>query len=296
MLKPKCTSTMMDDHLPPLKRTVRALPPVETMSSSSNDLSNSLSLPPWCGIFPSLQSCNRASLSPRGATAADNVEDQAAEHAEVPACEGRWLGEKRVEVTAPHRSTTSSTSRPVCMTTTRYRPLVGRMQSLRYGPTHRTFTILGKRYAANGKPHRAVRTFLSMLEHNCCQDLNSFNIVLDVLYKSKCMEMTHTLVKTFKSRFRLDSVSYNIITNGYCLIKHMSMVLQVLKEMVQRGINLTMVTYNTLLKGGGSLGDGEEGVVCVEDGDVGEVDKGLEMFGKMKNEPCFPNLDMPIHA
>ncbi|CAJ1979184.1 unnamed protein product [Sphenostylis stenocarpa] len=127
--------------------------------------------------------------------------------------------------------------------------LVGRMRSLRCGPTPRTFAILAERYAANGKPHRAVRTFLSMHEHGCRQDLNSFNTVLDVLCKSKRVEMAHTLLKTLRSRFKPDCVSYNIIANGYCLIKRTPIALKVLKEMVQRGINPTMVTYNTLLKG-----------------------------------------------
>ncbi|RDX68324.1 Pentatricopeptide repeat-containing protein, mitochondrial, partial [Mucuna pruriens] len=127
--------------------------------------------------------------------------------------------------------------------------LVARMRSLRRGPTPRTFAILAERYAANGKAHRAVKAFLSMHEHGCRQDLHSFNTILDVLCKSKRVEMAHSLFKTLKSRFKPDSVSYNIIANGYCLIKRTPMALQVLKEMVQRGIDPTMVTYNTLLKG-----------------------------------------------
>ncbi|XP_057443005.1 pentatricopeptide repeat-containing protein At1g74900, mitochondrial [Lotus japonicus] len=127
--------------------------------------------------------------------------------------------------------------------------LVSRMRSLRRGPTPRAFAILAERYAAAGKPHRAVRVFISMHEHGCRQDLNSFNTILDVLCKTKRVEMAHSLFKTFRGRFRCDSVSYNIIANGWCLIKRTPMALQVLKEMAERGISPTMVTYNTLLKG-----------------------------------------------
>ncbi|KHN21111.1 Pentatricopeptide repeat-containing protein, mitochondrial [Glycine soja] len=98
-------------------------------------------------------------------------------------------------------------------------------------------------------PHRAVRTFLSMAEHGIRQDLHSFNTLLDILCKSKRVETAHSLLKTLTSRFRPDTVTYNILANGYCLIKRTPMALRVLKEMVQRGIEPTMVTYNTMLKG-----------------------------------------------
>ena len=29
---------------------------------------------------------------------------------------------------------------------------------------------------------------------------------------------------------------------------------------------------------------------------LGRLIRVLEMFGKMKDEPCFPNLDLSIHA
>ncbi|XP_027347098.1 pentatricopeptide repeat-containing protein At1g74900, mitochondrial [Abrus precatorius] len=126
---------------------------------------------------------------------------------------------------------------------------LGRMRSLRLGPTPRTFAIIAERYVAGGKAHRAVKVFLSMHEHGCRQDLNSFNTLLDVLCKSKRVEMAHNLFNILKRKFKADSVSYNIIANGYCLIKRTPMALKVMKEMVERGINPTMVTYNTLLKG-----------------------------------------------
>ncbi|XP_061369632.1 pentatricopeptide repeat-containing protein At1g74900, mitochondrial [Gastrolobium bilobum] len=127
--------------------------------------------------------------------------------------------------------------------------LVGRMRSLRRGPTPRTFAIITERYVSAGKAHRAVKVFLSMHEHGCRQDLSSFNTILDVLCKSRRVEMAYNLFKVFRGRFKCDSVSYNIIANGWCLIKRTPMALQVFKEMVERGITPTLVTYNILLKG-----------------------------------------------
>ncbi|XP_020240043.1 pentatricopeptide repeat-containing protein At1g74900, mitochondrial [Cajanus cajan] len=127
--------------------------------------------------------------------------------------------------------------------------LLARMRSLRRGPIPRTFAILAERYVSAGKPHRAVNLFLSMHNYGCRQDLHSFNTILDILCKSKRVEMAHDLFKTLRNKFNADSVSYNIIANGYCIVKRTPMALQVLKEMVERGISPTMVTYNTMLKG-----------------------------------------------
>ena len=89
-----------------------------------------------------------------------------------------------------------------------------------------------------------------MHEHGCFfQDLNSFNTIIDILCKSKCVEMAHNLFRMINGRFKADCVSYNIIANGFCLIKRTPKALEVLKEMVERGMNLSLTTYNIMLKG-----------------------------------------------
>lgn len=127
--------------------------------------------------------------------------------------------------------------------------LVARMRTRRLGPNPRTFAIITERYVAAGKPDRAVKVFLSMHEHGCAQDLNSFNTILDVLCKSKRVEKAYELFKIFRSRFKADSVSYNIIANGWCLVKRTPKALEVLEEMVKKGLNPSLTTYNIMLKG-----------------------------------------------
>ncbi|KAL2328508.1 hypothetical protein Fmac_021935 [Flemingia macrophylla] len=117
------------------------------------------------------------------------------------------------------------------------------------GFSHTTLFLVSERYVSAGKPHRAVNLFLSMHHHGCRQDLHSFNTILDILCKSKRVEMAHHLFKTLRHKFRADSVTYNTIANGYCIAKRTPMALKVLKEMVERGIRPTAVTYNTMLKG-----------------------------------------------
>ncbi|KAF5187878.1 Pentatricopeptide repeat-containing protein [Thalictrum thalictroides] len=127
--------------------------------------------------------------------------------------------------------------------------LVSRMRSRRIGPTPKTFAIIFERYVSAGKADRAVKVFLSMHEHGCSQNLHSFNTLLDVLCKSKRVEMAYSFFKVFRGRFRADTVSYNIIANGWCLIKRTPKALEILKQMVERGFEPTLSTYNILLKG-----------------------------------------------
>ncbi|GJS45434.1 probable 3-hydroxyisobutyrate dehydrogenase-like 1, mitochondrial [Tanacetum coccineum] len=52
------------------------------------------------------------------------------------------------------------------------------------------------------KPDKVVRVFLSMHEYGFQQDLSSLNMFLDVLCKSRRVEMAYNLFKVLKRRFR----------------------------------------------------------------------------------------------
>ncbi|KAA8540874.1 hypothetical protein F0562_024988 [Nyssa sinensis] len=149
--------------------------------------------------------------------------------------------------------------------------LVARMRTRQLGPSPKTFAIITERYAAAGKPDRAVKIFLSMHEHGCQQNLNSFNTIIDVLCKSKRVEKAYSLLKVFRGRFRADTVSYNIIANGFCLIKRTPKALEVLKEMVERGLTPTLTTYNIMLKGFFR---------------AGQIKEAWEFFLRMKRRKC----------
>ncbi|XP_077214871.1 pentatricopeptide repeat (PPR) superfamily protein [Tasmannia lanceolata] len=153
--------------------------------------------------------------------------------------------------------------------------LLFRMRSRHLLPSPRTFAIIIERYVSSGKPERALRIFLSMHQHGCPQNLSSFNTLLDILCKSKRVEMANSLFRVFNRRFNVDSVSYNIIANGWCLVKKTSRALEVLKEMVERGLSPTIATYNTLLKGFLR---------------AGQVKEGWEFFLQMKKRGCKPDV------
>ncbi|KAK4253681.1 hypothetical protein QN277_010323 [Acacia crassicarpa] len=149
--------------------------------------------------------------------------------------------------------------------------LVARMRACHVGPSPRTFAIITERYVAAGKADRAVKIFLSMHKHGCRQDLNSFNTILDVLCKSKRVEMAYNLFKVFRGRFKADRISYNIIANGWCLIKRTPKALEVMKEMVERGLSPTLTTYNILLKGYFR---------------TGQLKEAWDFFSEMKKRKC----------
>lgn len=127
--------------------------------------------------------------------------------------------------------------------------LVAQMRARKLGPGPKTFAIILERYVASGKADKAVDVFLSMHKHGCPQDLTSFNSFLDVLCKAKRAEMAYNLFKVFRRKFRADMISYNILADGYCIIKRTPKALEILKEMVERGLEPNVMTYNIILKG-----------------------------------------------
>ncbi|KAL0302022.1 UNVERIFIED_CONTAM: Pentatricopeptide repeat-containing protein, mitochondrial [Sesamum radiatum] len=188
--------------------------------------------------------------------------------------------------------------------------LVCRMRSRKLGPTPKTFAIISERYVSAGKADKAVKVFLSMHEHGCQQDLHSFNAFLDVLCKSKRAEMAYRLFKIFRGRFRADVISYNIIANGFCLKKLMPRALEVMNEMVERGLEPTLTTYNILLKGYFRAGQITEGWVFFLEmkkrkididvvsyttvvhgfGVAGEVEKARKVFDEMIGAGVLPSV------
>ncbi|KAK1414662.1 hypothetical protein QVD17_30411 [Tagetes erecta] len=188
--------------------------------------------------------------------------------------------------------------------------LVARMRKRRIGPNPKTFAIITERYVSAGKPDKAVKVFLSMHEYGCQQDLNSFNTFIDVLCKSRRVEMAYNLFKVLKKRFRADTISYNIIANGFCLIKRTPRALEVLREMVESGLEPNLKTYNVILNGYFKSGQVKEAWrffmemkrrKCMMDvvtyttvvhgfGVAGEIQKARQVFNEMLDVGILPSV------
>lgn len=182
--------------------------------------------------------------------------------------------------------------------------------------SHRTFSILAERFAAAGKPDRAVRLFLSLHHHGIRQDLRTFNTLLDVLCKSRRVRKATSLFKTFRLRFGADAITFNILADGWCLLKRTANALDVLKEMVDSGVDPTLTTYNILLKGFFRSGQVKEawdfflqmkkrgrkkGSECMPDvvsyttvvhglGLAGRIDTARKLLDEMISQGCLPSV------
>ncbi|KAF9623356.1 hypothetical protein IFM89_000845 [Coptis chinensis] len=128
--------------------------------------------------------------------------------------------------------------------------------------------------SSGGKPDRAVKVFLSMHEHGCVQDLPSFNTLLDVLFKRTPRALE--ILKEMVERGNEPSVStYNILLKGFFRAGQIKEAWEFFLQMKKRGCVIDVVTYTTLVHGFGV---------------VGEIAKARKVFNGMIKEGCLPSV------
>ncbi|KAF3438616.1 hypothetical protein FNV43_RR21379 [Rhamnella rubrinervis] len=133
---------------------------------------------------------------------------------------------------------------------------------------------------------------------------------LQSLLRVQSCGKAYNLFKVCKGRFKADSVSYNIIANGWCQIKRTPKALEVLEEMLKKGLNPSLATYNIMLKGYFRAGQIKEawefflqmkkreceiGVVTYITlvhgfGVVGEIKRAQKVFNEMVGEGVLPSV------
>ncbi|KAJ4815134.1 Pentatricopeptide repeat (PPR) superfamily protein [Rhynchospora pubera] len=182
--------------------------------------------------------------------------------------------------------------------------------------SQRTLSTLIERHVASGKPDKAVRLFISVHRfHGLHQTLPCFNALLDALCKARHVEKAHSLLRALKSRFPPDVITYNTIADGYCRRKCTSKALDLLREMVETGIQPTKNTYNIILNGffrAGQVRHGWEFFLqmkkrgkkdCKFEPDVvtyttvvhglglnGKLDRAHQVFAEMTEKGCSPTV------
>ncbi|CAN1218708.1 Pentatricopeptide repeat-containing protein At1g74900, mitochondrial [Linum perenne] len=208
--------------------------------------------------------------------------------------------------------------------------LVSRMRTAKVGPSPKTFAIIAERYASAKRPHKALDIFLSMHDYGWFPDLNSFNALLDVLCKSKHVEMAYNLFKALRGYFRaaqieegckffsemkkrkweVDVVTYTTVIHGLGVAGEIKRSRNVFNGMVKEGVLPSVATYNAFIQ-----------VLCKKDSvanallvfeemvskgyvpntttyavvirglcHAGEFEKAMQFLGKMKDDGCQPNL------
>ncbi|XP_071936539.1 pentatricopeptide repeat-containing protein At2g13420, mitochondrial-like [Coffea arabica] len=121
-------------------------------------------------------------------------------------------------------------------------------------PNFTTFYILIRRLISAGLTRQAIRAFDEM--HIFIDEENSgsfsqfrFCFLLDTLCKYGYVKVANELFNKEKWRLELNAKIYTILIYGWFKVKKIEMAEKFFKEMVQKGIEPNVVTYNVMLNG-----------------------------------------------
>lgn len=130
--------------------------------------------------------------------------------------------------------------------------LVVEMDQNNCPPSTTTFLILVRRLIAAGLTRQAIRTFDDMDSFVDQKAGNmEYSYLLDMLCKYGYVKIAMEIFNRRKSSgvFGPDAKMYTILIYGWCKIGRIDMGERFLNEMIERGIEPNVVTYNVLLNG-----------------------------------------------
>ncbi|XP_024187438.1 LOW QUALITY PROTEIN: pentatricopeptide repeat-containing protein At2g13420, mitochondrial-like [Rosa chinensis] len=117
-------------------------------------------------------------------------------------------------------------------------------------PTAATFLILIRRLIASGLTRQAVRAFddieTFVLTRPTAQD---FCFLLDTLCKYGYVKLAAEVFNKRKHDYVADVKMYTVLVYGWCKIGRFDMAERFLRDMIERGIEPNVVTYNVFLDG-----------------------------------------------
>lgn len=128
--------------------------------------------------------------------------------------------------------------------------LIVEMDQQKLKPTSLTFGILIRRLIAAGLTRQAIRAFDDMecfIDRAANQD--DFCNLLDTLCKYGYVKVATEIFNKRKHRFEPNSKYYTVLIYGWCKINRIQMAERFFREMLDRGIEANVVTYNVLLNG-----------------------------------------------
>lgn len=106
----------------------------------------------------------------------------------------------------------------------------------------------------------ALRTYNQMGELGTPRSTLSFNALLTACTLSRKFDHVPQLFDEMPKRFKFspDKFSYGILVKAYCGSGRVDLAMETMLEMEKKGIEVTSVTYTTLLSGLQKMGKGEE--------------------------------------
>ncbi|TKY50944.1 Pentatricopeptide repeat-containing protein mitochondrial [Spatholobus suberectus] len=114
--------------------------------------------------------------------------------------------------------------------------------------TSDTFALVARRYARAGKAEEAVQTFEKMEHYGLKPHVSDYNRLIDVLCKSKCVEMAHEVFDKMRHlKLDPDIKSYTILLEGWSQQQNLMKVNEVCREMENEGFQLDVVAYGIII-------------------------------------------------
>ncbi|KAH7865763.1 hypothetical protein Vadar_010882 [Vaccinium darrowii] len=128
--------------------------------------------------------------------------------------------------------------------------LVIEMDNSNVKPSFTTFAVLTRRLISAGLTRQAIRAFDDMdcfIERETSRD--DFCFLLDTLCKYGYVKVATEVFNKRKSRFEGDVKMYTVLVYGWCKVNKVKKGEKFFREMVDKGIEPNVVTYNVLLNG-----------------------------------------------
>lgn len=125
------------------------------------------------------------------------------------------------------------------------------MDQNQVGPMSSAFLILIRRLIATGLTRQAIRAFDDMkcFVQDEDKDTDNFSFLLDTLCKYGYVKVAVETFNKNKHEITPDVKMYTSLIYGWCKINRIDMAERFLGEMVERGIEPNIVTFNVLLAG-----------------------------------------------
>ncbi|KAI4338081.1 hypothetical protein L6164_016433 [Bauhinia variegata] len=128
--------------------------------------------------------------------------------------------------------------------------LIIEMEQRNLNPTSSTFLILIRRLISAGLTRQAIRAFDDIdafVEKKTSSE--DFCFLLDTLCKYGYVKVAVEVFNKNKYRFVPDVKLYTILIYGWCKVGRIKMAEGFLRDMVEKGLEPNVVTYNVLLNG-----------------------------------------------
>ncbi|KAI3920313.1 hypothetical protein MKW92_006283 [Papaver armeniacum] len=124
------------------------------------------------------------------------------------------------------------------------------MDQLGDKPTSKTFGILFRRLIAAGLTRQAIQAFDDMESFTKREtDREDFVDLLDTLCKYGYAKVATEIFHQRKFKFEADTQMYTVLIYGWCKLNRPEVAEKFFREMVDRGLEANVVTYNVLLNG-----------------------------------------------